>query len=104
VHIERDGHLLSGRDLTYARARDLLFYLLTCPERTGDQIGAGLWPDASTEQLCTTFRVVLYHLADPVRYWEVICAGTLNPIRRTCYTRSTASALPSEIRARESRI
>jgi predicted ATPase/DNA-binding SARP family transcriptional activator len=62
VRIERDGRLLSGRDLTYSRARDLLFYLLTYPERTRDQIGAALWPDANPEQLRTTFRVVMYHL------------------------------------------
>jgi non-specific serine/threonine protein kinase len=62
VRIERDGHLLSGRDLAYTRARDLLFYLLTYPARTRDQIGAALWPDASAEQLRTRFRVVLYHL------------------------------------------
>jgi non-specific serine/threonine protein kinase len=62
VRIERDGRLLSGRDLTYSRARDLLFYLLTYSERTRDQIGAALWPDATSEQLRATFRVVMYHL------------------------------------------
>jgi non-specific serine/threonine protein kinase len=62
VRIEQSGRFLGGRDLIYSRARDLLFYLLTYPERTRDQIGAALWPDATSEQLRTTFRVVIYHL------------------------------------------
>jgi predicted ATPase/two-component SAPR family response regulator len=46
----------------YAKARELLFYLLDFPQRTKGQICLALWPDAASEQASTYMRVALYHL------------------------------------------
>ncbi|PWT75965.1 MAG: hypothetical protein C5B60_04650 [Chloroflexi bacterium] len=46
----------------YKKAQEFLFYLLTYPKRTKEQIALALWPDATSEYVQTTFRVVLYHL------------------------------------------
>jgi DNA-binding SARP family transcriptional activator len=46
----------------YKKAQEFLFYLLTYPNRTKEQIALALWPDATAEYVQTTFRVVLYHL------------------------------------------
>jgi predicted ATPase/DNA-binding SARP family transcriptional activator/Tfp pilus assembly protein PilF len=56
-----------GKDLItptfrYKKAQEFLFYLLTYPKRTKEQIALALWPDATPEYVQTTFRVVLYHL------------------------------------------
>jgi predicted ATPase/DNA-binding SARP family transcriptional activator len=47
---------------TYARARDLLFYLATHAAATREQIGLIFWPDASPEQLRRNLGVTLHHL------------------------------------------
>jgi predicted ATPase/DNA-binding SARP family transcriptional activator len=49
-------------DWTYTKAREMLFYLLSSPPRTKEQIGLALWPDASDTQLHNNFRVTLHHL------------------------------------------
>ena len=49
-------------DWTYAKARELLFYLVCHPSRSKEQIGLALWADASNAQLQNNFRVVLHHL------------------------------------------
>jgi predicted ATPase/DNA-binding SARP family transcriptional activator len=46
----------------YKKAQEFLFYLLTYPKRTREQIALALWPDATSEYVQTTFRVVLYYL------------------------------------------
>lgn len=47
----------------YAKARELLLYLVFRPEgRTREQIGVALWPDASTAQVRNSFHVTLHHL------------------------------------------
>ena len=47
----------------YARARELLLYLLFRPEgQTREQIGVALWPEASTAQVRNSFHVTLHHL------------------------------------------
>jgi predicted ATPase/DNA-binding SARP family transcriptional activator/Tfp pilus assembly protein PilF len=46
----------------YKKAQEFLFYLLTYPKRTKEQIALALWPDATSDYVQTTFRVVLYHL------------------------------------------
>jgi DNA-binding SARP family transcriptional activator len=47
---------------SYARVKELLFYLVTHPARTRAQIGLALWPDASPTQLRNSFSTALYHL------------------------------------------
>jgi predicted ATPase/DNA-binding SARP family transcriptional activator/Tfp pilus assembly protein PilF len=50
----------------YKKAQEFLFYLLTYPKRTKEQIALALWPDATSEYVRTSFRVVLYHLRHAV--------------------------------------
>jgi predicted ATPase/DNA-binding SARP family transcriptional activator len=49
-------------DWRYAKARELLFYLLCHPTRSKEQIGLALWPDASASQVRQSFHTALYHL------------------------------------------
>jgi len=49
-------------DWRYAKARELLFYLLSHPARSKEQIGLALWPDASPAQVRRSFHTTLYHL------------------------------------------
>lgn len=55
-------HPLSAADWTYARAKELLFYLLTYGPATREQIGLAFWPDAAPEQLRRNLGVTLHHL------------------------------------------
>ena len=45
-----------------SKGQELLYYLLSYPKRTKAQIALALWPDATSEYVQGTFRVVLYHL------------------------------------------
>jgi DNA-binding SARP family transcriptional activator len=67
--VEVNGRILSASDWAYAKARELLFYLVTHPPVTKEQIGLDLWPDASPGQLRAIFHRVLHELrramADP---------------------------------------
>lgn len=49
-------------DWRYAKARELLFYLLSHPARSKEQIGLALWPDASPAQVRRSFHTTLHHL------------------------------------------
>ena len=62
VEVYRDGQPLTASDWTYAKPRELLFYLLSHGRQTKEQIGLALWPDASASQLRSNFRTALYHL------------------------------------------
>lgn len=62
ARVEREGRVLATSEWTYAKPRELLFYLLSHPPRTKEQIGLALWPDASAVQLRRTFHVTLHHL------------------------------------------
>ncbi len=62
VEVYRDGRVLAASDWTYAKPRELLFYLLGHGRQTKEQIGLALWPDASAGQLRSNFRTALYHL------------------------------------------
>lgn len=53
---------LAASDWTYARARELLFYLATEGAASREQIGLIFWPDASPEQLRRNLGVTLHHL------------------------------------------
>ena len=56
---------LSEHTLTtwsYARVKELLFYLISYPARTKAQIGLALWPHASPAQLRNSLSTTLYHL------------------------------------------
>jgi predicted ATPase/DNA-binding SARP family transcriptional activator len=62
ARVEREGRTLTSSDWTYAKSRELLFYLLSHPPRTRAQIGLELWPDASPDRLRRSFHDTLYHL------------------------------------------
>ena len=62
AQVYRGEQALTSADWTYARARELLFYLLSYPRRTKEQIGLALWPDASRTQLRNNFRTTLHLL------------------------------------------
>jgi DNA-binding SARP family transcriptional activator len=53
---------LADSDWTYAKAKELFFYLLTHPASGKAHIGLELWPDASPAQLRSAFHRTLHHL------------------------------------------
>jgi non-specific serine/threonine protein kinase len=61
VRVYRGDRLLTSADWTYAKARELLFYLLCRPNATREQIGLDFWPDASAEQVRKRFSAALAH-------------------------------------------
>lgn len=63
LEIAIDGEAVAPTAWGYAKARELLVYLLFWPEgRTREQVGAALWPDASAAQVRNSFHVTLHHL------------------------------------------
>lgn len=57
------GAPVSPKTWGYAKARELLLFLLLHPEgRTRDQVGAALWPEASPAQVRNNFHVTAHHL------------------------------------------
>ncbi|HEX6134445.1 MAG TPA: BTAD domain-containing putative transcriptional regulator [Longimicrobiales bacterium] len=63
IEVRRDGRALTNEDWTYAKPRELLFYLLSHRSgRTKEQIGLDLWPDASPARLRSSFHVTVHHL------------------------------------------
>jgi predicted ATPase/DNA-binding SARP family transcriptional activator len=62
VDVVRGTCSVTASAFGYVKARELLFYLMSHPPVTKEQIGLALWPDATPEYLRATFRVVLYHL------------------------------------------
>jgi DNA-binding SARP family transcriptional activator len=61
LRVYTGGRQLTAADWVYARAKDLLLYLLIHPGATREQIGLEFWPDASTEQVRSRFSAVLTH-------------------------------------------
>jgi DNA-binding SARP family transcriptional activator len=63
LRVLRQGRALTNEDWTYAKPRELLFYLLWHADgRTKEQIGLDLWPDASPARLRSSFHVTVHHL------------------------------------------
>lgn len=56
------GRALQASDWTYAKSKELLFYLLTRGPASKAQIGLDLWPEASPAQLRASFHSALHHL------------------------------------------
>jgi two-component SAPR family response regulator len=54
--------LLGTEDWTYAKPRELLYYLLDRPGVSKADIGLALWPDASAGELRNSFHTCLKHL------------------------------------------
>jgi predicted ATPase/DNA-binding SARP family transcriptional activator len=63
LRVLHQGRLLTNEDWTYAKPRELLFYLLWHADgRSKEQIGLDLWPDASPARLRSSFHVTVHHL------------------------------------------
>jgi predicted ATPase/DNA-binding SARP family transcriptional activator len=62
ARVWRGARELVSADFVYAKARELLFFLLSSPPRTKEQICLALWPDADPTHAHLNFRVTLYHL------------------------------------------
>ncbi len=66
-----DGAPIAPKAWGYAKARELLTFLLLHPDgRSRDQIGLALWPDASAAQVRNNFHVTLHHLRKALRRAE----------------------------------
>ncbi len=61
ARVEKDGFPLDSQDWIN-KPRELLFYLLSHPPRSKEQIGLALWPEASTSQLRSSFHDTVYRL------------------------------------------
>lgn len=61
TRVYRGDHLVTTTEWTYAKARELLLYLLCRPHATREQIGLDFWPDASDEQVRKRFSAALAH-------------------------------------------
>jgi pentatricopeptide repeat protein len=70
--VVRGDQLLKASDWGSAKPRELLFYLLTYPTRTREQIGLALWPDASPTQLRNNLHTTLYHLRQALGHLDWI--------------------------------
>lgn len=57
-----DDHLLAPADFTYAKPRELLFFLAEHGPADKAGIGLALWPEASGAELRSAFHTTLHHL------------------------------------------
>ncbi len=62
AEVYMDGRLLGAPDWTFAKPKELLYYLVSHRPQTKEQIGLAFWPDASPAQLRVSLRATLYHL------------------------------------------
>lgn len=60
VHLQ--GQTLTAADFSYAKPRELLFYLADLESATKGDIGLALWPEATGTELRSAFHTTLYHL------------------------------------------
>jgi DNA-binding SARP family transcriptional activator len=72
MRVMRDGALVPTAELTPARVRELLLYLVLHPPRTKEQIGLALWPDASPAQVRNHFHVTLHQLRRALGHKEAV--------------------------------
>lgn len=61
LRVYRGERLLTSADWAYAKARELLLYLLCHQSASREQIGAELWPEASDGQVRQRFSAALAH-------------------------------------------
>jgi predicted ATPase/DNA-binding SARP family transcriptional activator len=71
IDVFLDGKQLVASDWTFAKPKELLFYLASNPPKTKEEIGLAFWPDASPDQLRAGLRAALYHLRNALgkREW-----------------------------------
>jgi LuxR family maltose regulon positive regulatory protein len=66
AQVERNGEMVPNSAWRSALARYLLFYLLTHPPQTRDQILAIFWPDLPADKARKNFQVVKSQTKDPL--------------------------------------
>ena len=76
ARVEKEGHPLASPDWIQ-KPRELLYYLLSHPPRTKEQIGLALWPEASISQLRSSFHDTVYRLRRALgsKGWIVFAGG-----------------------------
>lgn len=57
-----NGKMLTAADWTFAKPKELLYYLASNSPKTKEQIGLVFWPDASPSSLRVSLRATLYQL------------------------------------------
>jgi len=62
VRVLRGSQPVDQRDWGTARAREMLFYLLSYPHRSKEQIGSIFWPDLTPAKVRSAFHVTVYRL------------------------------------------
>jgi DNA-binding SARP family transcriptional activator len=77
TQVLQEGQPLTPADWTYAKPRELLFFLVANEPLSKAQIGLVFWPDASPAQLRRNFRAALYRLRQALgsREWVVFKDG-----------------------------
>jgi LuxR family maltose regulon positive regulatory protein len=70
--VERRGEEISPSDWEAAATRQMLFYLLTHPLRSRDQIAAVLWPELPTSKVKATFHTTKFRLKRALGGQEVL--------------------------------
>jgi len=62
ARVYRGSTLLESSAWTYAKPRELLYFLLSHAKSTKEQIGAALWPSTSPAKLRNSFHTTLHHV------------------------------------------
>jgi len=75
--VERDGDPIPSTAWESLKACHLLFYLLSYPSRTREQIGADLWPDLRPNRLPGTFHNTKYRLQQALGMNPIVYEGGL---------------------------
>lgn len=70
--VQREGNTLSMSDWTYAKSKELFFYLLSHPASTKAQIGLDLWADASPAQLRSAFHRTMHFVRKALEHADWI--------------------------------
>jgi two-component SAPR family response regulator len=70
--VQLRGQPLTAADFSYAKPRELLFYLADLGSATKGDIGLALWPDATGTELRSAFHTTLYHLRRAVGSARVV--------------------------------
>lgn len=87
ARVRLSGELLPAGDFSYAKPRELLYFLLDRTDCTKDEIGAALWPWSSPAQLRNSFHTTLHHLRQALRSptWVRFRHGRYGMDRRAAY-------------------
>ncbi len=82
-----NDRMLIPADWTFAKPKELLFYLALNPPVTKEQLGLVFWPDASPAQLRASLRAALYQLRRALgrRDWVLYQGGRYSLNRQLNY-------------------